>query len=133
MLEQLHRAASAEAFLVGGTVRDLLLGRPVHDWDVATSALPATVQSVFAHTIPTGLAHGTVTVVHAGYLVEVTSLRREGPYADGRRPDYVEFGATLAEDLARRDFTVNAMAIGWPAGSGRQTGWWAAGHTARAA
>jgi tRNA nucleotidyltransferase/poly(A) polymerase len=105
---------SSQTYLVGGTVRDLLLRRASHDWDVATGGLPGAVMAVFERIVPTGLAHGTVTVIQSGSQVEVTSLRREGPYADGRRPDYVEFGAALSEDLGRRDFTINAMAFGWP-------------------
>lgn len=103
--------AGYEAYPVGGCVRDTLLGRMPGDWDVATSALPEAVQALFPHTVPTGLAHGTVTVVLDGIPLEVTTFRREGPYSDGRHPDGVTFGASLEEDLARRDFTVNAMAL----------------------
>jgi len=92
-------------------VRDLLLGRQVHDWDLATSLLPEQVTGEFDHTVPTGLAHGTVTVIQDGTPVEVTTLRREGPYCDGRRPSAVSFDADLSADLSRRDFTINAMAL----------------------
>ncbi len=114
VLDQLRGKASPQTYVVGGTVRDLLLGRRVRDWDIATRALPHTVQQVFPHTVPTGIEHGTVTVIHDGWHIEVTTLRREGPYSDGRRPDYVSFDAVVGDDLARRDFTINAMAFGPP-------------------
>jgi tRNA nucleotidyltransferase (CCA-adding enzyme) len=106
-------AAGHEAVTVGGAVRDAMLGRDPGDWDVATSAHPDEVLSLFRHTIPTGLQHGTVTVVTgkgAHTHVEVTTFRGEGAYTDARRPDHVVFGVPLVEDLARRDLTVNAMA-----------------------
>ena len=99
------------AYPVGGCVRDLLLGRTPGDWDVCTDARPERVMALFPRTVPTGLKHGTVTVLTEDGPVEVTTFRREGGYADGRHPDEVDFDATLAEDLARRDFTVNAMAL----------------------
>ena len=99
------------AYPVGGCVRDLLLGRAPGDWDVCTDARPEQVMALFPRTVPTGVKHGTVTVLTEDGPVEVTTFRREGGYADGRHPDAVEFDATLAEDLARRDFTVNAMAL----------------------
>jgi tRNA nucleotidyltransferase (CCA-adding enzyme) len=103
------------AVLVGGAVRDALRGQPVADWDVATSATPDEVMARFARTIPTGIEHGTVTVlVRVGggdpEPIEVTTFRGEGAYADGRRPDSVVFHRSLVEDLARRDLTVNAFA-----------------------
>jgi tRNA nucleotidyltransferase (CCA-adding enzyme) len=106
-------AAGHEAYCVGGAVRDRLLGRAPGDWDVTTSALPEEVSALFApHALPTGLRHGTVTVKPEGVPgVEVTTYRRDGAYSDCRRPDSVEFTASLEEDLARRDFTVNAMAL----------------------
>ena len=106
-------AAGFVAVTVGGAVRDALLGRQPGDWDVATSARPDDVLSLFRHTIPTGLQHGTVTVVTgrgADSHVEVTTFRGEGAYSDARRPDSVTFGVPLVEDLARRDLTVNAIA-----------------------
>ena len=104
-------AAGHEAWCVGGAVRDALLGREPGDWDVTTSAPPEAVLSLFApHALPTGLRHGTVTV-GGGRGVEVTTFRRDGTYRDHRRPDHVEFTPSLTEDLARRDFTVNAMAV----------------------
>ena len=104
-------AAREEACPVGGCVRDSLLGRTPGDWDIATSARPETIQTLFSHTVPTGLRHGTVTVLLGGMSLEVTAFRREEGYADGRRPDRVVFGVGLTEDLARRDFTINAMAL----------------------
>ncbi len=103
--------AGYEAYYVGGCVRDLLLGRPVHDWDVTTSALPEETMACFPHCVPTGLRHGTVTVLEDGARAEVTTFRCDGSYGDGRHPDQVTFVRSLREDLARRDFTVNAMAM----------------------
>jgi tRNA nucleotidyltransferase (CCA-adding enzyme) len=106
-------AAGHEAVAVGGAVRDAILGRAPGDWDVATSAHPEQVIALFPRTIPTGLQHGTVTIVTgkgAVSHVEVTTFRGEGAYTDARRPDHVTFGVPLVEDLARRDLRVNAMA-----------------------
>ena len=105
------RQAGFEAWYVGGCVRDTLLGRPVHDWDITTSALPQQVLALFGHCVPTGLRHGTVTVLEDGATAEVTTYRTDGAYLDGRHPAQVTFVGSLAEDLARRDFTVNAMAM----------------------
>ncbi len=105
-------AAGHEAYLVGGCVRDLLLGRAPKDLDVATSARPEEVRRLFRRAVPTGERFGTLTVLDFGAPVEVTAFRAEGRYEDARRPSEVRFGVTLAEDLARRDFTVNAMALG---------------------
>ncbi|SDW60179.1 tRNA nucleotidyltransferase (CCA-adding enzyme) [Marininema mesophilum] len=102
--------AGYQAYLVGGCVRDRLMGREPADYDVATNALPEEVQRVFKKTAPTGLKHGTVGVLHTGRMTEVTTFRREKGYSDQRRPDAVEFVTDLEEDLSRRDFTVNAMA-----------------------
>ncbi len=99
-----------EAYIVGGCVRDSLLGITPHDYDVTTSATPEEVISLFDHTIPTGIKHGTVTVVIDNEPIEVTTFRTEGDYSDSRRPDSVEFVSDLKSDLARRDFTVNAIA-----------------------
>lgn len=110
-LERL-RAAGWAAYPVGGCVRDLLLGRAPGDVDICTAARPETVSALFPGAIPTGLKHGTVTVPTPDGPVEITTFRREGGYADGRHPDAVTFDAGLAEDLSRRDFTVNAMALG---------------------
>lgn len=103
--------AGHEAYLVGGGVRDLLMGRPVSDWDVATSARPEQVRALFPRTVPIGIKHGTVAVLLPGRQVEVTTYRGEGAYSDGRHPDSVTFVRTLEEDLQRRDLTVNAMAV----------------------
>lgn len=115
--EQLE-AAGHQAVTVGGAVRDAILGRDAGDWDVATSATPQQVIALFRRTIPTGLQHGTVTVLTGAsrraaddeFAVEVTTFRGEGAYTDGRRPDEVHFGVPLEEDLARRDLVVNAIA-----------------------
>ena len=110
ILRQLEHAGY-EAYFVGGCVRDTLLDRPVHDWDITTSAMPEETMAVFSHTVPTGLKHGTVTVLEDGESYEVTTFRCDGDYADGRHPDSVTFVRDLKEDLRRRDFTVNAMAM----------------------
>ena len=104
-------AAGFPAYYVGGCVRDRLLGRPVHDWDVTTAALPEEVMALFERCVPTGIRHGTVTVFLDGAQAEVTTFRTEGVYLDGRHPSKVRFVRTLAEDLSRRDFTINAMAM----------------------
>lgn len=104
------RRAGFQAFLVGGCVRDLILGKEPKDWDVATSAVPGEVQATFRRVIPTGIEHGTVTVVHRGAHVEVTTFRSEADYVDGRRPSSVQFHSDIEADLSRRDFTINAMA-----------------------
>lgn len=105
------RRAGHGAYPVGGGVRDLLLGRVPQDWDVTTSARPEQILALFPGSVPTGGAHGTVTVPTPGGPVEVTPFRAEGGYSDGRHPDAVSFGVSLEEDLARRDFTVNALAL----------------------
>ena len=99
-----------EAYVVGGCVRDSLLGRNPHDWDITTSALPLQVKALFRRTIDTGLKHGTVTILMDGEPFEVTTYRVDGEYLDGRHPSEVTFTASLQEDLQRRDFTINAMA-----------------------
>jgi tRNA nucleotidyltransferase (CCA-adding enzyme) len=99
-----------QAFLVGGCVRDMLREQPPKDFDVATSALAEQVQALFKKVIPTGLEHGTVTVVVKGEHVEVTTFRSETDYVDGRRPETVEFHQDIEVDLGRRDFTMNAIA-----------------------
>src|SRR5438552_10125043 len=104
------RAAGKQAWLAGGAVRDLLRGKPADDFDVATDALPEQVVKLFPRVVPTGMQHGTVTVLTAEHKVEVTTFRGEGPYLDGRRPSSVTFLGDIDGDLARRDFTVNAMA-----------------------
>ena len=99
------------AFAVGGCVRDLLLGREPHDWDVATDATDREITDIFPRTAPTGVKYGTVTVIMPGGQVEVTTFRRDGAYLNARKPDSVEFVGDVREDLARRDLTVNAMAM----------------------
>mgnify|MGYP003251899019 CR=1 FL=1 len=111
LLDTLHAAGYA-AYAVGGCVRDSLLERTAHDWDLCTSALPQQVMELFGaeQCIPTGLQHGTVTIKYGGQLYETTTFRTEGSYTDGRHPDEVQFVPDVREDLARRDFTINAMA-----------------------
>ena len=111
LLDALHGAGHA-AYAVGGCVRDSLLGLDPHDWDLCTSAHPEQVMALFGEEkcIPTGLQHGTVTVKQGGRLYETTTFRTEGAYSDGRHPDAVCFVPDVREDLARRDFTINAMA-----------------------
>ena len=111
LLDTLHAAGYA-AYAVGCCVRDSLLGRTAHDWDLCTSALPQQVMELFGaeQCIPTGLQHGTVTIKYGGRLYETTTFRTEGSYTDGRHPDAVQFVPDVREDLARRDFTINAMA-----------------------
>lgn len=100
-----------ESYLVGGCVRDMLIRRRIHDWDIATSASPEEVIRIFPKTLPTGIKFGTVTVLSGGGKAEVTTFRSEGIYNDGRRPENVSFVSSLPVDLSRRDFTVNAMAM----------------------
>lgn len=111
VLKRLHEAGY-QAYVVGGCVRDKLLGREPKDWDVCTNALPEEMQRVFAdcHVIETGLQHGTLTVMYDHEPFEVTTFRVDGEYTDHRHPDEVIFVADVREDLSRRDFTVNAMA-----------------------
>lgn len=104
-----------QAYLVGGAVRDIFLKKPCSDWDVATNATPEQVMKMFKTVIPTGIAHGTVTV-HFGKgkkkeEIEVTTFRTESEYSDGRHPDKIQYAATIEEDLSRRDFTMNAIAV----------------------
>ncbi|HKQ70599.1 MAG TPA: HD domain-containing protein [Polyangiaceae bacterium] len=103
--------AGHRGWIVGGCVRDLLMGKAVSDWDVATDAKPDEVMRLFRRTIPTGIDHGTVTVMVQSVAYEVTTLRGETTYSDGRRPDAVVFVDDITADLARRDFTVNAIAL----------------------
>ncbi|HMG21330.1 MAG TPA: hypothetical protein VK607_08445, partial [Kofleriaceae bacterium] len=106
-------SAGYQAVAVGGAVRDAILGREPGDWDVATSAHPDQVIALFPRSVPTGIAHGTVTIVTGRGVdshVEVTTFRGEGAYTDARRPDHVTFGVPLVDDLARRDLRVNAIA-----------------------
>src|SRR5574344_1757434 len=98
------------AYLVGGAVRDMIMGKEPHDYDVATDATPQEVMKLFRRVIPTGIDHGTVTVHFSGFEIETTTFRTEAGYSDGRHPDSINYAATIEEDLARRDFTMNAIA-----------------------
>ncbi|UCG00147.1 MAG: HD domain-containing protein [Spirochaetaceae bacterium] len=102
--------AGFQCYLVGGAVRDMLLGRKIQDFDIASDALPKQVTDIFRRVIPTGIKHGTVTVLFKGTRFEVTTFRIDQEYRDGRRPDSVVFSPSIQEDLKRRDFTINAMA-----------------------
>jgi len=109
-----------QVYLVGGAVRDMLMGKKIHDWDLATDALPqdvtAIVKSAKGKVIPTGIKHGTVTVLYKKHSIEVTTFRLEKGYSDGRRPDKVQFATDIEEDLSRRDFCMNAIALHIPSG-----------------
>ncbi|HTO96896.1 MAG TPA: tRNA cytidylyltransferase, partial [Myxococcales bacterium] len=104
------RGAGHQAWLAGGAVRDLLRGKGADDFDVATDAVPEQVLKLFPKVVPTGIQHGTVMVLSGDHKVEVTTFRGEGAYLDGRRPSSVTFLSDIDGDLARRDFTVNAIA-----------------------
>ena len=109
-LARRFRSAGYQLYVVGGAIRDTLRGAPVSDYDFATSARPEEVRGLFRRVIPTGLQHGTVTIVEHGDRFEVTTYRSDGDYSDHRRPDTVRFTRSLDQDLARRDFTINAIA-----------------------
>ena len=106
-----------KAYLVGGAVRDMFMNKEASDWDVATDATPEQVISAFKKVIPTGIAHGTVTVHYMGEEIEVTTFRIEQGYSDGRHPDKVSYASDIEEDLSRRDFTMNAIAVSLKDGS----------------
>ncbi|MCX7025371.1 MAG: HD domain-containing protein [Spirochaetes bacterium] len=108
---KVFRRAGKKAFLVGGAIRDMLLDQPLQDFDVATDARPEEVLRLFKRVIPTGIKHGTVTVMWRGLAIETTTFRSETGYSDGRHPDSVVFGDSIHQDLSRRDFTINAMAL----------------------
>jgi len=103
--------AGFKAYLVGGAVRDIFLNKKASDWDVATNATPQDVMKIFNFVVPTGIEHGTVTVHYKNLEIEVTTFRTEAGYSDGRHPDKVNYAATIEEDLSRRDFTMNAIAV----------------------
>lgn len=115
IIEQLNQAGF-EAYVVGGCVRDTLLGKTPEDWDITTSARPEQVKAIFGRTIDTGIQHGTVTIMKGKVGYEVTTYRIDGEYEDGRHPKSVEFTSHLVEDLKRRDFTINAMAYSHKSG-----------------
>jgi putative nucleotidyltransferase with HDIG domain len=118
----LFDARGRELCLVGGAVRDMLRGKKAKDWDLATDAPPEEVADIFrkaqprGSVIPTGIKHGTVTVLYRGLSMEITTYRTEAGYTDGRRPDKVLYAASIEEDLSRRDFTMNAVAVRLPKG-----------------
>ena len=105
------KEAGFDCLVVGGAVRNLVLGISPGDWDLATDALPADVVKLFRRVIPTGISHGTVTILYKGLSCEMTTFRIDGEYTDLRRPDTVEYTSSVFEDLKRRDFTINAMAM----------------------
>jgi tRNA nucleotidyltransferase (CCA-adding enzyme) len=109
-LAAVFSGAGFQCHLVGGAVRDILMGRRHSDFDIATDAHPGQVTSLFRRVIPTGIKHGTVTVHFKGTTFEVTTFRTETDYSDGRRPDSVSFAPSITDDLSRRDFTINAIA-----------------------
>jgi len=109
-----------EIYLVGGAVRDMLMGKKIHDWDLTTDALPDVVTSIIRNAggkvVPTGIKHGTVTVFYKRHSMEITTFRTESDYSDGRRPDHVSYASDINEDLSRRDFSMNAIALRLPLG-----------------
>lgn len=100
-----------EAYLVGGSIRDFIMGIKPKEFDMATNATPEDMMSIFNHTVPTGIKHGTMLVIIGGMNIEITTFRSDGKYTDGRHPDTIEYAKTIEEDLGRRDFTMNAMAL----------------------
>ena len=107
---RIFERSGRQCWLVGGAVRDALLGRPVDDFDLATDAPPQTVRKLFRRSIPTGIRHGTVSILRGDYRFETTTFRRDGAYTDARHPDSVTYSGDIHDDLSRRDFTVNALA-----------------------
>ena len=115
-LSRIFTAHGHSVYLVGGAVRDYFLGKEPGDWDIASDATPKEVMGLFNRVIPTGIDHGTVTINFRGRMIECTTFRTEQGYSDGRRPDEVRYAATIEEDLSRRDFTMNAIAVSLPRG-----------------
>lgn len=109
-MNKIFKNAGFKAYLVGGAVRDVILGKTADDWDIATNATPEQVSKLFSFVIPTGINHGTVTVHFFKHEIEVTTFRTESDYSDGRHPNKIEYASTIEEDLSRRDFTMNAIA-----------------------
>ena len=111
----IFKTAGYKIYVVGGAVRDILLEKEPHDFDLTTNALPEQMIKLCEEQnlkyIPTGLKHGTITILHEDYPIEVTTFRIDGDYSDNRHPDKVEFTSKLVDDLARRDLTINAMAV----------------------
>lgn len=110
-LSRTIRENGGSSFLVGGSVRDLILGKLPQEYDLAVSILPEEIQKIFPRTVPTGIKHGTITVLVKDRSYELTTFRKDEDYQDGRRPETVHFGVSLSEDLRRRDFTINAIAL----------------------
>ncbi|MDR1836566.1 MAG: HD domain-containing protein [Treponema sp.] len=119
-IASLFNNGGKEIYLVGGAVRDMLRGKKIHDWDLATNALPEEVTAIVkragGRVVPTGVRHGTVTVFYKKHNAEITTFRTESGYSDGRRPDHVHYTTDIEEDLSRRDFTMNAVALSLPSG-----------------
>ena len=109
-VNQIFEKNGFKAYLVGGAVRDSLRNKAMHDWDLATNARPEDVMRIFKRVIPTGIAHGTVTIHIFGHEIETTTFRAESGYSDGRHPDKISYAESIEEDLSRRDFTINAIA-----------------------
>lgn len=119
-MQDLARVFSSGGFrlyLVGGAVRDSFLGKAADDWDVATDATPVEVTALFRRVIPTGIEHGTVTIPFQSHMIECTTFRTDSTYSDGRHPDGISYAKTIEEDLSRRDFTMNAIAVSLPDGA----------------
>lgn len=116
-LSRIFTAGGFRLYLVGGAVRDLFLGKKAEDWDVATNATPEEVTRLFKRVIPTGIDHGTVTIPFHDHMIECTTFRTEQGYSDGRHPDSIAYASTIEEDLSRRDFTMNAIAVSLPEGT----------------
>lgn len=115
-IASIFASGGKKAYLVGGAVRDMVRGKEAGDWDLATDAEPAEVMRFFRKVIPTGIKHGTVTILFKGRSLETTTFRTESGYSDSRRPDSVSYAKTIEEDLSRRDFTMNAVAVELPSG-----------------
>jgi putative nucleotidyltransferase with HDIG domain len=116
-ISAVFRARGKAVYLAGGAVRDMVMGKSAADYDLATDARPEELMRMFRSVIPTGIRHGTVTVRFKGTAFEVTTFRTDGVYRDGRRPESVSFAASIEDDLSRRDFTMNAMALSLPNGA----------------
>lgn len=115
-IAEIFASGGKKAYLVGGAVRDMIRGKKAEDWDLATDAEPQDVMRLFRRVVPTGIKHGTVTILYKGHSIETTTFRTETDYSDGRRPDSISYAKTIEEDLSRRDFTMNAIAVELPSG-----------------